>query len=255
MLNIQSFGDQSNIPDLLIIHGLFGSARNWRAIARNLSTDRQVHVVDMRNHGDSFWDDDNSYEAMANDLARIIQFLGVTLDVLGHSMGGKAGMVLALTYPELVNRLLVADIAPTTYAHDQTFNVAAMQLLPLDSFTRRSEADVILAQTLPDENIRAFFLQSLKISETGNSWQLNLNALGTNMDKIISFPNINSQFNGDTLFVRGGRSQYILNSHLADIETLFPNYNLTTIEGAGHWLHADATRAFLLAVKNFFVSK
>ena len=157
MLNIQSLGDQSNIPDLLIVHGLFGSARNWRAIARNLSTDRQVHVVDMRNHGDSFWDADNSYEAMANDLAKVIQSLGVTLDILGHSMGGKAGMVLALTYPELVNRLLVADIAPAKYAHDQSFNVAAMQLLPLNSFTRRSEADVILAETLPDKNIRAFF--------------------------------------------------------------------------------------------------
>ena len=157
MLNIQSLGNQSNIPDLLIVHGLFGSARNWRAIARNLSTDRQVHVVDMRNHGDSFWDADNSYEAMANDLAKVIQSLGVTLDILGHSMGGKAGMVLALTYPELVNRLLVADIAPAKYAHDQSFNVAAMQLLPLNSFTRRSEADVILAKTLPDKNIRAFF--------------------------------------------------------------------------------------------------
>ena len=255
MLNIQSLGDQSNIPDLLIVHGLFGSARNWRAIARNLSTDRQVHVVDMRNHGDSFWDADNSYEAMANDLAKVIQSLGVTLDILGHSMGGKAGMVLALTYPELVNRLLVADIAPAKYAHDQSFNLAAMQLLPLNSFTRRSEADVILAKTLPDKNIRAFFLQSLKISETGNSWQLNLNALSTNMDKIIGFPIINSEFSGETLFVRGGRSQYILNSHLADIKTLFPNYNLTTIESAGHWLHVDTTRAFLLAVKDFFVRK
>ena len=105
MLKIQTFGKESYLPDLLIVHGLFGSGRNWRAIARNISSDRQVHIVDMRNHGESFWDDDNSYESMANDLEKVILFLGKPVDVLGHSMGGKASMVLAINNSTLVYKL------------------------------------------------------------------------------------------------------------------------------------------------------
>ena len=115
MLKIQTFGNKTHITDLLIVHGLFGSGRNWRAIARNISSDRQVHVVDMRNHGESFWNADNSYESMAEDLKKIITSLKSSVDVLGHSMGGKASMVLAINNPDLVNRLLIVDIAPTKY--------------------------------------------------------------------------------------------------------------------------------------------
>ena len=115
MLKIQTFGNKTHITDLLIVHGLFGSGRNWRAIARNISSDRQVHVVDMRNHGESFWNADNSYESMAEDLKKIITSLKSPVDVLGHSMGGKASMVLAISNPDLVNRLLIVDIAPTPY--------------------------------------------------------------------------------------------------------------------------------------------
>jgi len=161
MINFDSFGDRTENPDLLIVHGLFGSARNWRAIARNLSSDRQVHVVDMRNHGDSFWDDDHSYPAMADDLKSVIEHIGAPMDVLGHSMGGKASMVLSLQNPELVHRLMVIDIAPVAYEHDQVSNVEIMQSLDLNSITRRSEADQILSASLPEAAVRAFFLQSL----------------------------------------------------------------------------------------------
>jgi len=123
MLKIQSFGNKSNFPDLLIVHGLFGSGRNWRAIARNISTDRQVHIVDMRNHGESFWNDDNSYESMAEDLKEVISSLEGPVDVLGHSMGGKASMVLAINNPNLITKLLIVDIAPTQYKHDQSMNI------------------------------------------------------------------------------------------------------------------------------------
>lgn len=251
MLNYQSFGESSSHPDLLIVHGLFGSGRNWRAIARNLASDRRVHTVDMRNHGDSFWDDDNSYEAMARDLAQVLVSINAPMDVLGHSMGGKASMVLALSRPELINRLIVADIAPTAYTHDQVSNVDIMKSLSLDSFTRRSEADAMLADKLPDAAVRAFFLQSLVISEQGNSWQLNLNALGANMDKIVGFPKIRGQFDGKTLFIRGGLSPYVQDKDIQRISNLFPNYELETLDGAGHWLHAEATRAFLEAIKEF----
>jgi pimeloyl-ACP methyl ester carboxylesterase len=252
MINYQSFGEVSDTPSLLIAHGLFGSARNWRAIGRNLSVDRQVHVVDMRNHGDSFWDDDNSYFAMADDLAKVIAHIGAPMDVLGHSMGGKASMVLALQNPDFVNRLLVADIAPKPYEHDQVSNVDIMKALDLSSFTRRTQADAILAQSIPEAAIRAFFLQSLNISEQGNSWQLNLDALKVNMPLIVGFPEVTGLFNGEVLFLRGGESPYVLDSDMPDILANFPAAILQTIDGAGHWLHAEATREFITASKAFF---
>ena len=252
MLSYQSFGEASDKPPLLIAHGLFGSARNWRAIGRNMAADRQVYVVDMRNHGDSFWDDDHSYFAMADDLAQVITTLGPKMDVLGHSMGGKAGMVLALQRSDLVHRLLVADIAPKTYEHDQVSNVDIMKALDLDSFTRRSEAEEILAKSVPEAAVRSFFLQSLNISEDGNSWQLNLDALKNYMALIVGFPDIAGTFSGQTLFLRGGASPYVLDNDMPDILTRFPVSKIQTIEGAGHWVHAEATREFIVATKGFF---
>lgn len=254
MINFDSFGDRTENPDLLIVHGLFGSARNWRAIARNLSSDRQVHVVDMRNHGDSFWDDDHSYPAMADDLKSVIEHIGAPMDVLGHSMGGKASMVLSLQNPELVHRLMVIDIAPVAYEHDQVSNVEIMQSLDLNSITRRSEADQILSASLPEAAVRAFFLQSLVLSEQGNSWQLNLTALGNNMGHIVGFPDVSGQFQRPALFLRGALSPYVKDGDRPTILGLFPQAEFATIDGAGHWVHAEATRAFLETIKSFLNS-
>lgn len=251
MLNYHSFGDTSEHPSLLIVHGLFGSARNWRAIARNLSADRRVHVVDMRNHGDSFWDDSHTYHNMANDLAEVAEHIDEKLDVMGHSMGGKAAMILALTRPELVNRLMVIDIAPKPYQHEQNSNIDIMQSLDLDSFTRRSDADRILAQTVDDPNLRAFFLQSVVIGDDGNRWQLNLEALRKNMDHIIGFPTVSGEFTGEGLFLRGGASDYFNDDDLEKTTQLFPNATLATIAGVGHWVQAEAPRQFLTEVKAF----
>lgn len=251
MLKIQTFGNKTHITDLLIVHGLFGSGRNWRAIARNISSDRQVHVVDMRNHGESFWNADNSYESMAEDLKKIITSLKSPVDVLGHSMGGKASMVLAINNPDLVNRLLIVDIAPTKYQHDQSINISIMKNLPIDDLTRRSDADLILKKTLSDDALRAFFLQSLIISPNGNSWQLNLDALDKNMDKIIGFPDISGEFNGMTFFLKGELSNYISDKDLPNINLLFPRNKIITIKNAGHWVHAEATRDFLISVKKY----
>lgn len=251
MLNFQSFGEARDKPSLLIAHGLFGSARNWRAIARNLATDRRVYVVDMRNHGDSFWDNSQTYPDMAVDLAQVIKHTDEKMDVLGHSMGGKAGMVLALSRPELVNRLLVIDIAPKEYHHDQASKVALMQSLDLNSFSRRSEADEKLAQTVGDAALRAFFLQSMVISDHGNRWQLNLQALHHNMNHIVGFPMGSEQFDKPSLFLRGGQSDYISDADMQKVTTLFPRATLRTIAGAGHWVQAEATREFLTEVKTF----
>ena len=251
MLNFQSFGEAREKPSLLIAHGLFGSARNWRAIARNLASDRRVHVVDMRNHGESCWDDSQTYPDMAVDLAQVIEHIDEEMDVLGHSMGGKAGMVLALSRPELVNRLVVIDIAPKAYHHDQTSNVALMQSLDLNSFSRRSEADEKLAQTVNDAALRAFFLQSMVITDQRNRWQLNLQALHDNMDHIVGFPLLSGQFEKPSLFLRGSQSDYISDADMQKITALFPRASLRTIADAGHWVQAEATREFLTEVKTF----
>ena len=190
MLNYSIFGEPSTKPKLLIVHGLFGSGRNWRAIARHFSRDRQIITVDMRNHGDSFWDDDNSYSAMAQDLADVINHIGAPVDLLGHSMGGKASMVLAFKHPKMINRMIIADISPVAYKHDQVSNVKIMQSLPLGTITNRSQADEILAHDINEPSVRAFFLQSLKLSKDGHSWQLNLDVLAKDMGKIVGFPEI-----------------------------------------------------------------
>ena len=254
LLNFQTYGDAADQPTLIIVHGLFGSGRNWRAIAKRLSAGRQVITIDMRNHGDSFWHDDHSYDDLADDLARILSQIGGAVDILGHSMGGKAAMVLALRNPPNLNRLIVADIAPVAYSHTQLTNVEIMQNLDIAAITRRSEADEMLKGQIPDTATRAFLVQNLELSEAGNRWRLNLDALARNMIKIMGFPEITGAFHNDTLFVKGGLSDYILPQHMEKIETLFPNFTVQNIDGAGHWVHAEAPRPFLEAVSGFLAS-
>lgn len=251
ILHSQTFGEISQHPSLLIVHGLFGSGRNWRAIAKRFSADRQVITVDMRNHADSFWDASHNYQDMADDLAQILAQIAGPVDVLGHSMGGKAAMVLALRNPANMNRLMVADIAPVTYAHSQISNVEIMQGLDIAPLTRRSEADKLLSAQITDAPTRAFLVQSLELSDIGNRWKLNLDALASNMDHIISFPDVKGSFPYATIFIKGGLSDYVQPKYLQKIKTHFPNVTVKEISGAGHWVHAEKPRAFIEAVNDF----
>ncbi len=236
---------------LLIVHGLFGSARNWGVIARRLAATRDVIAVDMRNHGASPWFPAQGYPEMADDLAEVIMAHGGRADVLGHSMGGKAAMMLALTRPECVGRLVVADIAPVAYGHDNTGHVRAMQALDLSGVTSRGEADAGLAATLPDAGLRAFFLQSLDLKASPPRWRLNLDVLAAEMPKIVGWPAISGQFAGRCLFVSGAESAYVRPEDRSTILTLFPAARFVKIAGAGHWLHADQPRALEETVRVF----
>jgi len=251
LLNTQVYGEASEHPTLLIAHGLFGSGRNWRAIARRLSADRLVVTVDMRNHADSFWDDDHSYDALADDLEKTLGTIDGPVDVLGHSMGGKAAMVLALRNPANLNRLMVADIAPVAYEHSQISNIDIMRGLDLSQITRRSEADEALKAQLPEEATRAFLLQSLVLSGDEKRWSLNLNALAQNMDHIVGFPDVTGRCENKIVFIKGGASDYILPSHMDRIHNLFPNATLVEIPNAAHWVHAENPRAFIEVVADF----
>lgn len=254
MLNFQIYGEVTSLPTLLIVHGLFGSGRNWRAIAKRLSADRRVITVDMRNHADSFWDAHQSYIDMADDLAGTLSQIAGSVDVLGHSMGGKAAMVLALRNPLNMNRLVVADIAPVAYSHSQISNVDVMKGLDISNLTRRSEADAMLVDQIPDAATRAFLLQSLDLSGNGNRWKLNLDALANNMDDIVGFPEVTGAFPNPALFIKGAMSDYVLPEHMDKIENLFPHYSVQEIVGAGHWVHAEAPRAFLEALTDFLAA-
>lgn len=245
-------GMAGEAPPLLIAHGLFGAARNWGAIGKRLARDRQVVTVDMRNHGESPWEEAHGYEEMAADLAEVIADLGGRADVLGHSMGGKAAMMLALTAPERVARLIVADIAPVTYDRSQIGYVEAMRATELNGVDRRSEAETRLAAHVEDPMVRAFLLQSVELGGAGPRWKLNLDALGAEMPRIMGFElPPDASFEGPTLFVTGAESDYVQPEDWPRIRRLFPAVEHVEIPAAGHWVHADAPGAFIEAVEAF----
>lgn len=236
---------------LLIVHGLFGSARNWGVIAKHLSATRKVLAVDMRNHGQSPRFASQSYADMANDLAEVIEANGAPMDVLGHSMGGKASMQLALTRPDLINRLIIADIAPVAYSHDQSGHIHAMRGLDLTDLTSRSDADRRLSASIADPALRAFFLQSLDLKAQPPEWRLNLDVLESEMPKIVGWPGTLGQFDGPTLFLTGSLSHYVQPEYRDAIKAQFPKARFAKLQGAGHWLHAERPREFEQTVEVF----
>jgi len=238
------FYDGPDATPLLIAHGLFGSARNWNVIAKRLSATRPVTVVDMRNHGASPWFDTHTYPEMAEDLAGVMD---QKMDVLGHSMGGKAAMMLALRRPELVQRLVVADIAPVAYSHSQMGPLDAMRAVDLSVVDDR--ADAIAQMDGLSEPLIQFLLQSLDIKN--KRWKLNLDVLAAQMDKIVGFPDVVGSFDGPTLFLSGATSDYVQHSHRDRIKELFPQSYFAKLSGAGHWLHAEKPRKFEASVAAF----
>ena len=246
--------DEGGRP-LVIAHGLYGAGRNWGAIAKRLAQDgRRVICPDMRNHGASPWDGVHDYPAMAADLTGLIAAeAGGVADVLGHSMGGKAAMALALLHPGRVGRLIVADIAPVAYGHAgaQRAIVAALGALDLAGVATRAEADRRLQPAIPDAGLRAFLLMSLEIGPQGARWRLNLEVLAARMDQITGWPDLPGRFEGPTLFLTGALSAYVRPEHHGAIRALFPAAEFATLEGAGHWLHADRPAEFIAAVSGW----
>ena len=236
---------------LIVIHGLFGSARNWGGICRGLSDIRQVHALDLRNHGSSPWSDEMSYERMAEDVADYIAARGLApCDILGHSMGGKTAMQLALTQPELVERLIVVDIAPVGYIRESYPEyIDAMKRVDLERTTRRAEVDAQLTPTIHDDSLRAFLIQNL-VSEHGRfHWRINLDGIAANMPAIVDFPKHHGGFSGQTTFFAGERSDYIRPRDEAEIKRLFPHSRLIEIGASGHWPHAEQPEKFLKLVR------
>lgn len=237
---------EENDENLLIVHGLFGSARNWGVIQKRLSDRYRVTAVDMRNHGDSPWSDRHDYPAMAEDLAEMIPERS---HVVGHSMGGKAAMTLALRHPEKAGRLIVADIAPVPYSHDQARYVEAMRSVDLSRIETRKDADAALSARVDDPRIRAFLLQSLNVAE--KCWKLNLDTLEREMPTITGWHAPEGRFEGEVLFLSGENSDYVTRDARGAVRPLFPNARFASLRGAGHWLHAEKPREVEQSIRVF----
>lgn len=249
-----SFSEAGSGPPVVILHGLFGNKRNWGAIAKPLSAEYRVITVDLRNHGDSPWAETMSYPEMADDVAALIEAeVGEPAAVIGHSMGGKAAMLLAFRRPDLVERLMVVDIPPAPRNSGLRPYVEGMRGLDLSSISRRSEAEAALAGAVPDPGIRAFLVQNLQLKDGALEWKLNLAAIDAAMSDIEGFPDIDSEdaYEGACVHLIGGKSDFVLTQHQAEIERLFPAAEIETIADAAHWVHADQPAAFLNSVKRF----
>lgn len=238
-------GEENDGLPVVLAHGLFGQGRNLGALARRLAEDRRVVTLDMRNHGDSPQDDDHSYKAMAGDLAEAIEDLGGRADLVGHSMGGKAAMVAALTGPQMIRKLAVMDIAPVAYGHSQNHLIDAMQALDTTRITRRSEADAALAAHIPEPGLRAFLLQSLDLKASPVRWRMNLPVLRATMGTVTGWPDDlpRGSFEGPVMALAGARSDYVDEAGQQALRDYFPQARIVTLKNAGHWMHADAPEA------------
>lgn len=254
-LNAVEYGSAlASRPVLAVLHGLFGSARNWDSICRRLAATRHIVAFDLRNHGASGWADGMAYADMAEDVrAALIQRGHRRYALLGHSMGGKAAMLAALNHAREVDRLVVVDIAPVAYPPRHLSLVRAMRSLDLSAITRRGEADARLAEAVPDPAERAFLLQNLVFEEGRARWRLNLAAIEAAMSALVGFPEIapGVAYPGPALFVAGGRSDYVRPQDEPAIRRLFPQAAIRRIENAGHWLHAEQPDAFAAIVEPF----
>lgn len=249
-LAFEEYGEPA-APALLILHGFFASSRNWRQIARKLAEYQHVYLVDMRNHGESAHDAIMDYPSMAADIELFLDTQQLAkVNILGHSMGGKAAMWLALARPERINHLIVADIAPVSYHHSFDNLIQALQLLPLEQLTNRKQADNLLSGAIPESSFRQFLLQNLVLKEGKYIWRIDLDIFAQTANNIIAFPDTNGlgPYPDKVLFLAGQTSNYIAKEN---IYNLFPRAEIKTIAKAGHWLHAEQPDAFCDAVRAF----
>jgi pimeloyl-ACP methyl ester carboxylesterase len=249
-LFFEEFGDSDNDP-LIILHGFFASSRNWRQIAQKLAERFHVYVPDMRNHGASAHHPLMDYPVMAADLLRFIDDRGLaTANLLGHSMGGKVAMWLALTSPNKVNKLVVADIAPVSYKHSFDNTVLALRELPLAEISNRKQAETLLAERIPELSYRQFLLQNLILKDGKYCWRVDLDIFQRMAHHIAAFPDAAhlAPFAGNALFIAGSDSDFV---QPEAINSLFPDAALSIIADAGHWLHVQQPDAFTALVEKF----
>jgi esterase len=242
---------------LLILHGVFGAARNWSTVAQRLAASRHVFALDARNHGASPWAETMSYAEMGEDVHAFIAAHGLgRVALLGHSMGGKTAMLYALQHADAVERLVIVDVAPVAYPPVLAAYARAMLSARLDGVSRRAEVDRQLADAIPNAAERAFLLQNLVLGDGPAHWRLNLPVIERAMPALSGFPEPppGAAFAGPALFIAGERSHYVRPEYRPVIERLFPSAQIVHVPGAGHWVHAERQDAFLTLVTPFLTA-
>lgn len=264
-LATRTLGDAG--PRVVFVHGLFGQGRNWTTIAKGLADGHRVTLVDLPDHGHSPWSDRVDYLDMAERLADELAMFGEPVTLVGHSMGGKVAMQLALRHPELLRALVVVDIAPVEYpvsggrtddpdeeASPFAAYIAAMRAIDLDHLAGRSEADEALQGVVPSRMVRGFLLQNLEREGTaGWRWRLNLPVLERDLDRLRGFPDPppGARFDGPVLWLAGATSHYVLDRDRGRMDELFPATRLVRVKNAGHWVHSEQPEIVLETLRRF----
>jgi pimeloyl-ACP methyl ester carboxylesterase len=251
-LHVRQFGEAHARP-LLMLHGLFGSSANWLGVVRRLQDRYRLIVPDLRNHGRSPHSKRMDYPAMVLDVSWLLERLELqSCDLIGHSMGGKVAMWLALTQPDRVGRLVVADVAPVDYTHRFETLFTGLWAVDLTGLTDRQAADRQLAAYVEDRQVRGYLLQNLIKRSDGWSWRMNLPVLEREIATLAGFPPLHGKsFPGDALFIYGGNSSYVQADSFPSIRAGFPFARMRALAGAGHWIYADQPDGFIQALEAF----
>jgi pimeloyl-ACP methyl ester carboxylesterase len=255
---------------VVFVHGLFGQGKNWTTIAKGLAEDHRVTLLDLPNHGHSPWTERVDYVDMAELVAAELRSFGEPVTLVGHSMGGKVSLQLALRHPELLRALVVVDVAPVEYpvsggrtddpdeeASPFAAYIAAMRALDLDALETRADADAALRAAVPSTMVRSFLLQSLVREGVGADggwrWRLNLDLLERDLGELRGFPEPppGARYDGPVLWIAGAKSTYVLPQDRARMEQLCPSTRLVRVKNAGHWVHSEQPEVFLETVKRF----
>ena len=239
-------------PDVLLLHGLFGQGTNLRSVARALEPEFRVHGLDLPDHGQSLWLSDASLPAYAACVSDWMADHGIDhAHVIGHSLGGKVAMELALTAPSKLGQLVVADIAPVAYPRGHQAIIAALEAVQSSAFRSRADAEAILRESIEDPGVIGYLLMSLKAEAGVYQWRFNLEGLAAAYSRLGEAPSDTGEFAGPSLFLRGAQSSYVLPEHEDTIKRRFPASALVTIDRAGHWLHVDQPQTFNQQVRDF----
>lgn len=242
-----------NGAPLIILHGYFGMSDNWKSLGNEFAKNFEVHLVDQRNHGRSFHSDDFDYELLVEDLYNYIhQSKLEKVNLLGHSMGGKVAMLFAVTYPEFVNKLIVADISPKFYKPHHQHILAALNAVNFSIYTTRKKVEEVLKIYISEPEVLQFLLKNVfwKTKEE-LGFRFNLNSLTENNSEVGDALPLFTHFDGGTLFLKGEISNYITEKDVSLITTHFANSKIKTVKNAGHWLHADNPSQFFDEVVSF----